>query len=197
MMEGTVEVMRVVRIPPLGKLVVETGQARYERLSDVKDAALRQRLIAAIGELVVFANGYEALVDAGVAPPVGEDEAAALSMDERREMFVSSMKRQTDELRMPDPETMKALEEAAADSDDGKSPVDPSLTTIVNQINAILERQSRGDPDLQSRTIEIQTTGDGDLRIEVDGKFYRRPSEIEDEVARAAVGAALKEFNSG
>lgn len=196
-MEGTVEVMRVVRIPPLGKLVVEVGGKRYERLSDVNEPAARQRVIAAIGELVVFADGYEALVAAGVAPPAGDDETATLSMDERREKFVSSMKRQTDELRMPDPEMMKVDVSETGDGDETQSSIDPSLARIVNQINAILERQTRENPELASRTIQVKATGSGDLHIEVDGRFYKRPSEIEDELAREAVGAALKEFNSG
>jgi hypothetical protein len=196
-MESVIEVMHVIRIPPLGKLIVEVSGARYETLSDVKDPAARQRLIAAIGELVVFANGYEALVDAGVAPPAGDDELASLSMDERREMFVSSMKRQTDSLRMPEPATVDVVGAATDSSVTEESPLDPGLARIVSQINAILERKIQGDSELESRKIRVLKTGEGDLRIEVDGNYYRRPSEIEDEVARELVGAALKEFNSG
>ena len=98
---------------------------------------------------------------------------------------------------MPDPEIMNADVAATGVGDAGKSPIDPSLARIVNQINAILERQIQGNPELESRKIQVLTTGSGDLRIEVDGEFYKRPSEIEDEIAKKVVAAALKEFNSG
>ena len=196
-MESTVEVMRVIRIPPLGKLIVEANETRYERLSDVKDAAIRHRLIAAIGELVVFADGYEALVEAGVAPPAGGEESAILSMEERKELFVASMKRQTDSLRMPDTDIGIPDKAETDGSSEGTPPQDPSLAKIVSQINAILAQKIDGNPEFESRKIQVLTTSDGDLRIEVDGTYYERPSEIEDDLAREVVGAALKEFNSG
>lgn len=196
-MEGTIEVMRVVRVPPLGKLVVAVGEERYDKLSDVRDPASRQRLIAAIGELVIFADGYDALVAAGVAPPATSDESEALSMDERRERFLSRMKRQTDSLRMPDTADLNAKDSTTDTGTTSEPAHDPSLARIVSQLNAILERRIRGNPELESRTIQVLTTDDGDLRIEVDGSYYKRPSEIRDEAAREVVGEALKEFNSG
>jgi hypothetical protein len=196
-MEGTVEVMRVVRVPPLGKLVVAVGEERYDKLSDIRDAAARQRLIAAIGELVVFADGYDALVAAGVAPPAAADESEILSMEERKERFLSSMKRQTDSLRMPDTADLNANDSATGTGTTSEPARDPSLARIVSQLNTILERRIRDNPELESRTIQLLTTDDGDLRIEVDGIYYKRPSEIEDKAAREVVGAALKEFNSG
>lgn len=196
-MEGTIEVMRVVRVPPLGKLVVAVGEERYDKLSDVRDPASRQRLIAAIGELVIFADGYDALVAAGVAPPATSDESEALSMDERRERFLSRMKRQTDSLRMPDTADLNAKDSTTDTGTTSESAHDPSLARIVSQLNAILERRIRGNPELESRTIQVLTTDDGNLRIEVDGSYYKRPSEIRDEAAREVVGEALKEFNSG
>jgi hypothetical protein len=196
-MEGTVEVMRVVRVPPLGKLVVAVGEERYDKLSDIRDAAARQRLIAAIGELVVFADGYDALVAAGVAPPAAADESEILSMEERKERFLSSMKRQTDSLRMPDTADLNANDSATGTGTTSEPARDPSLARIVSQLNTILERRIRDNPELESRTIQLLTTDDGDLRIEVDGIHYKRPSEIEDKAAREVVGAALKEFNSG
>lgn len=196
-MESTVEVMRVIRIPPLGKLIVEVNETRYEKLSDVKDAASRHRLIAAIGELVVFADGYDALVEAGVAPPAAGEESAILSMEERKEMFVTSMKRQTDSLQMPDADIGIPDEAETDGSTEGTPPQDPSLAKIVSQINTILAHKIDGDPELESRKIQVLTTSDGNLRIEVDGNYYERPSEIEDDLAREVVGAALKEFNSG
>ena len=39
-MDNEIEVMRVIRVPPMGKLVVEVNGKRYEQLGDVSNAAL-------------------------------------------------------------------------------------------------------------------------------------------------------------
>ena len=69
-MQREIEIMRVLRTPPMGKLVVNYSDKRYESISDVPEANVRQLLHAAIGELITFAGGYQQLVDAGVAPPL-------------------------------------------------------------------------------------------------------------------------------
>ncbi|MGH2536433.1 MAG: hypothetical protein ACRDHL_03475, partial [Candidatus Promineifilaceae bacterium] len=68
-MEPEVEIMRVVRVPPMGQLRVAIGDTRHEQLESIADPGERQRALAAIAELVVFAGGYDKLVQAGLAPP--------------------------------------------------------------------------------------------------------------------------------
>ena len=69
-MENILEVMRIKRIPPMGKLVIEVGNQRFDRISQIQDEVIKQLVVAAIGELIVFADGYQTLADAGVAPPM-------------------------------------------------------------------------------------------------------------------------------
>ena len=68
-MRRELEVMRILRVPPLGKLVAEVNGERYQNLSEITDEKARRVLLAAIGELIDFAGSYQALVDAGVASP--------------------------------------------------------------------------------------------------------------------------------
>ena len=67
-MKKEVEVLRIVRIPPLGKLVMQVGEQRYEHFNEITDEKIKQVVLAAIGELVGLVGGYQVLTNAGVAP---------------------------------------------------------------------------------------------------------------------------------
>lgn len=69
-MHDEIEVMRVIRVPPMGKLVIEASGQRLEKLHEIQSDQVKQRVLAAIGELITFAGGYRALENAGLAPPL-------------------------------------------------------------------------------------------------------------------------------
>ena len=75
-MQNEVEIMRVLRVPPMGKLVVSFNGQRYESIAELSEENVRQLMQAAIGELITFAGGYQTLVDAGVAPSLAAPQAA-------------------------------------------------------------------------------------------------------------------------
>ena len=115
-MDNEIEVMRILRIPPIGKLGVEVNGHRFERLADIPNAAARQRLMTAIGELIVFTDGYKTLVDAGVAPPLQAEKTtttrnqdkASPEVEAQRAAFLASLERERDPLlvqanQTPDP----------------------------------------------------------------------------------------------
>lgn len=198
-MEAEIEVMNVVRIPPLGKLMVKIGRGRYQHISEVKDAEIRQRLMAAIGELVVFADGYEALVSAGVAPPVSSEVAShdrpvSPSLERRQAEFLESLQRERDRLYTTNIESTEGENLAASGGDVRTGYTGP--LSIVGQVNPILRRHIAADEKLQGRDIELQVDPAGGLRIDVDGKKYKRPDEIEDPDIRRVIRAALKEWDS-
>lgn len=76
-MRQELEVMRVFRIPPMGKLEIELNGERYQRLEEIADEAAKRRLVTAVGELVSFVGSYDRLVEFGVAPPLTPPAAAA------------------------------------------------------------------------------------------------------------------------
>ena len=96
-MREELELMRIMRVPPMGKLVILMGDKRYEKLSDIKDSRLKRRVITAIGELMGFAGGYQALVDADVAPPLtaqtpsGSIQSKAASLKEQQDRFLETL----------------------------------------------------------------------------------------------------------
>ncbi len=198
-MENEVEVMRVIRVPPMGKLVILVGNNRFQQISQVRDPAVKQRLMAAIGELVVFADGYEALEAAGVAPPVSaelpkSDEPVDQSLEARQATFLASLERERDVMYLTDAESSGSEHPVGVIESDRKGGTGP--LSIVGQINPILKKHIAENENLKGRKIELEQDPSGGLFIEVDGKYYRRPDEIDDPDVRLVLRAALKEWDS-
>ncbi|HEX6385715.1 MAG TPA: hypothetical protein VF177_13675 [Anaerolineae bacterium] len=202
-MRKEIEIMQVLRVPPLGKLVVEVNGQRYESLAEVREENVRHLLLAAIGELMIFAGGYQNLVDAGVAPPLSAPETAAeekTSLTQQQANFLASLEAERDAVKSgPSPkprfpilsDVQPKVEPARTPSAGGaKSP------GLVQQIDAILQRYVAADPELARRSIHLVQDPNGGLQIEVDGKYYRRPREIEDRKIQLVIKRALKDWES-
>lgn len=195
-MEKEIEVMRITRVPPMGKLVVWVGDQSYDKLSDVPNQALRQRLMAAIGELIVFADGYETLVDAGLAPPPSVTPAAsphqpiAKSIEERKAAFMASIEKQQLETRSQAGDQLAATVPAMPESD----PNSPVAVDLAAQINAILERKVADNPLLHGRTIQLRQDPLKGITIFVDGQYYGSPDEIDDPLVRKTIRDAAREW---
>lgn len=188
-MRKEIDLMRVLRVPPLGKVVVEVGSNRYLNLDEIPEADARRRILMAIGDLVVFAGGYQRLVDADVAPPLAvaaRTPAPALP--------------QTRDLAVPTPDPAPTAPPAAPEP---KAPVNtgsllaaatPTMTNIAAQIDEILQRHIAENPTLANRTIHLKQSAAGGLIIEVDNRAYKRPNEIEEKEVRDVIKRALKEW---
>jgi hypothetical protein len=197
-MRDEIEVMTVIRIPPLGKLVVEAGAARFQSLEEVHEEALRRRLLAAIGELVVFAGGYDRLLVEGVAPPASApagQRQAEPTLTAEQEAFLSSLEQELRATarrgpsRIPD---ARSAEEYNAQLDELIS--DRSPEDVVANINFILQRHLEREPELAGRTIRLEQPPDDALRIRVDDRSYLQPADIEDATIRRVLRQALMEW---
>lgn len=186
-----IEVMSVLRLLPLGKLVVQAGNRRYEKLDELPQGALRQRVLAAIGELVAFAGGYETLVEAGLAPALiaAENKQA---LQHRQEAFLNALAQRPDQ-KAPPPTTLARRLSPASHI----PPPDaaPPPTDIAAQINAILHRHLEAEPELAGRRVRLVGGASATLKIEVDGHFYDSPSEIPDVAVQALIKKALRDWD--
>jgi hypothetical protein len=199
-MDNEIEVMRVLRVPPRGKLVVAVGDRRFEKLSDVPAADIKGLLTAAIGELIVFADGYDTLVDAGVAPPIisppSKGVPLAHSIEQRQAEFLASLERQREAMRarttLP-PDSEAVISEAAKNV---PAAARKTALSIVEQIDAILQRHLSNEPKMAGRSIHLKQAPAGGLHIEVDGEYYQRPGEIEDRDVQLLIKMALKEWEA-
>lgn len=220
-MRNEIEIMRILRLPPLGKLVVEINEQRYETAAEITDPKLRQRILAAVGELVVLAGGYQNLVDVGVAPllknatPAPPQAAPAEADDVSPEMarqqaeFLAQLEAQRDQLvgkppkggfrlfNRPEPVTNAEPLVTFTPVGDVKPIVEPPKPqTIAEQIDAILQKHLATDPQMTSRSIRLRQNATGGLRIEVDGKHYEKPTDIPDKEVQLLIKMAVKEWNA-
>lgn len=205
-MRKELEMMRILRVPPLGKLVVEVSGQRFEKLTEINHAKVEHRLLAAIGELVTFAGGYQALVDAGVAPPLLPPKPGMPTPDEtpapdpqlaaRQARFLAELESQRDSLRgdLPAP----AITNLNVAPPPPVTPPAKPLTeqSLADQIDAILQKHLAAEPELINRTIRLRENPSGGLRIEIDGHFYDRPREIPELAIQQIIKKALKEWEA-
>lgn len=72
----------------------------------------------------------------------------------------------------------------------------PRELSIVEQIDAILQKYIAADPRLARRSIHLEHAPNGGLRITVDNNYYQRPAEIEEKEVQLVIKMALKEWES-
>ncbi|MAU01428.1 MAG: hypothetical protein CL608_30175 [Anaerolineaceae bacterium] len=197
-MQNEIEIMRVLRVPPMGKLVISFNNQRYASIDEISEANVRQLFKTAIGELITFAGGYQKLVDAGVAPPVAALQAASAAAGEvdEAEAFVNKLEREKEELKSagpkPSPSLLTNLRRRPATNEASAN----KMLSLVEQVDAILQRHLLADPELAERKIHLVQDANGGLIIDVDGKRYERPRDIENPQIQMMIKRALKEWET-
>ena len=203
-MEHEVEVFRVIRVPPMGALTVYAEGARHTDLKSIKSDTTRQRLLAAIGELVSFAGGYDALVKAGVAPSIARAEARPVGVSSEEE---------DEELKKRQEAFLNQLERSGQGRPAAESYTDSVITgesdrpalagesargsvNIVDEIDLILQRRLAANEQLAHRSIKLRQAQGERLQIVVDGKVYQHPNEIADEEVKQVLKQALQEWEA-
>jgi hypothetical protein len=198
MMRQELEVMRVLRVPPMGKLIVEVNGERYDRIDEVTNEHSKRRLLAAIGELISFAGNYDSLVEAGVAPPLTVETAVSEATGEdapltrQQARFIEQLETQRDALKAVSQGSTVNVnvadlsEEASPTRLQSRQPV-----SMAEQIDIILQELKFQDPALSSRIIRLRQNPAGGLHIEVDGELYEEPGEIEDKAVQKLIRQAV------
>ena len=193
-MRRELEVMRVLRVPPLGKLVVEVNDARFQALSEIPDEKARRVLLAAIGELIDFAGGYKNLVRAGVAPaltgmlpPLEEPP-----LEQRQAEFLARLEAERDTVGgslggiQPGPDIPAEILPESIQQE----------MSVAEQIDLILQKHISGDSEMAGRSIRLLQDQTGGISIEVDGKMYQQPGDIPDAQIQLLIKRAVKEWDA-
>lgn len=209
-MDKAVEIMRIVRIPPVGKLVVEIAGKRYFTLAEMDDPKMRQLFLAALGEMIVSAGGYQTVVDAGFAPPLaippslsqlqtGRPDAPTParppSLEEQQAAFLTSLE-QGGIPESPSADNTSSRPSFFRRRPRAKQLEEPLLPTlnIAAELNAILQRHLANDPELRKQTIKIEGGSRGGVRINVNGQYYEDVAHVPDPVVRMAIKLATREW---
>ncbi len=196
-MKNEIEVMRVFRVPPRGQLAVEINGQRYENISEIEAANWRQLTLTAVGELIHFAGGYQALVDAGVAAPAGPPSSPPggdppLTPEEQQAQFLAEQQAQLDAAKASKPKA-RATPPIAPKTETAAAA--PPLS-LLEQIDIVLQKYVLADPELANRSIHLTGSEEGGVHVNVDGKIYENPRDIEDSRIKLAIKMALKEWES-
>lgn len=202
-MKQEVEVMRVLRVPPMGKLVIEYRGKRYQHISEVAEENVKRFLLTAVAELIVFSDNYQNLVDQGVAPPIAPPVSAAPARDdsegelpegesltEQQARFLTSLEAARDATKA------ERKRSTGLPGIQGVNPMPSPALNPVQQIDRILQKHVDADPELSNRNIHLVQHPAGGLQIEVDGKRYQRPAEIEDPRIQLLIKKAVKEWEA-
>lgn len=218
-MKNEIEIMEVLRVPPLGKLVIEANEERYTTLAEVTNPKIRQRILAAIGELVDFSGGYSVLEAAGVVPqlipatpkPAAEDELTQPELKEQQAAFLARLEQEVEaEKNKPKKSgrsasmfgtttstmTAEPIVEISETGDVKLVEKTPKSLSIAEQIDLILQRHIAANPEMGNRGIRLEQNPTGGLQILVDGKYYEKPGDIEDTAVQAVIKTAVKEWNT-
>ncbi len=196
-MQNEIEIMRVLRIPPMGKLVVAYKDKRYTAIEELSEQNVRQLLHAAIGELIIFAGGYQTLVDAGVAPALAAEKPKTVSTQTTEAaQFLEKMEKEKDRIKEDKPKPMPSLLANLRPRPARNEASATKMLSLVEQVDAILQRHLLTDPELSDRTVHLVQDPSGGLIIEVDGKRFQRPREIDDPQIQIMIKRALKEWEA-
>ncbi|MCP4421842.1 MAG: hypothetical protein GY805_34955 [Chloroflexi bacterium] len=196
-MQNEIEIMRVLRVPPMGKLVVGYNNQKYASIDELSEENVRQLIKAAIGELITFAGGYQTLVDAGVAPPLTSPPKETSPTDiSEASQFLSNMEEERDREKAAKPKPTVSLLANLRPRPARNEASANKMLSLVEQVDVILQRYLLSEPELAKQKIHLVQDPNGGLIIEVDGKRYQRPREIEDPRIQMMIKRALKEWEA-
>ncbi len=197
-MEKPIEVMRIVRRPPLGKLIVENNGRQYETLSEINNPKVSQMVLAAIGELVSFAGGYHALVAAGFAPDLAhklaDGTSGSSSLEDQQAAFLAQLQQKSPTATTPTnsaaPTSLFRRRRANSGSPE------PTHLDLVSALDDLFQKQLTRMPELGSQHVRVETNLRGGTRINVNGRYYEEPGEIPNPMIRLAYKMAVREWEA-
>jgi len=184
--------------PPLPPEFLKSHKdKRYTAIEELSEQNVRQLLHAAIGELITFAGGYQTLVDAGVAPALAAEKPKTTSTQTgEAAQFLEKMEKEKDRIKEDKPKPMPSLLANLRPRPARNEASATKMLSLVEQVDAILQRHLLTDPELSDRTVHLVQDPSGGLIIEVDGKRFQRPREIDDPRIQLMIKKALKEWEA-
>jgi hypothetical protein len=192
-MEKPIEVMSVVRRPPLGQLVVENKGNQYEKLNDINNPQLAQMMLAAIGELVAFAGGYQALVDAGFAPDLAGIDENGPSLEEQQAAFLAQLQQKNPATASQNSSNSASFFRRRRSS---TAVEEPTSLDIVGALDDLFQKHLTRMPELQDQHVRVENSPRGGTRINVNGHYYDDAGEIPNPMIRLAFKMAVREWEA-
>jgi hypothetical protein len=206
------ELLRFLHDPNTGQFVVEVGDQRYTKLTEVPDRKVGQYLLELAAHFLHFTNGV-VVTEAGMKnvglPKVGvTPKPMALATRRRAQATMPTSGNPFNSPASDDAE--RALLESLqsklqAGSQRSRSGLfnlgvvaQPEATVsplnLANQINEIVQARLRYVPLSRRPEVSISSSLSGGIRIKVDNKYYNTPDEVPDLEVRQLIKDSIKEW---
>lgn len=215
-----IELLRLLRDPQSGQLMVEVGDQRYSRLADIANKKIGEHILKLAAHLLAFTNGV-ILTEAGMksmpVPKVGKtpeplERASAISrptpsgqgtqpaLSPSRPSPVPPTSPEIDRalltsLRPPTQAEPKPKRGGLFGLGGAPQPA-PTLPGInlAQEINDIVQTRLRYSSLAANNKIEITLDLGGGIRIWVNNESFSSPDDIPDQDIRALIKASIKEW---
>jgi hypothetical protein len=218
-----VELLRLLRDPRSGQLIVEIAGQRYTKLAHITEKKIGQYILELTAHLLAFTNGV-IVTDAGMksvyTPKVGKAPMPVIAPPpiSQSPVTTASTLSSTPEKRQPDmpvpppPAEVEAaflasLRSSASQPEPQQSkkrgffgrtptqsaPSSPALN-LAEEINEIVQARLRSSPLATTTRLDITSEPGGGIRIEVNGQFYASPDDIPDPAIKDLIKASIKEW---
>jgi hypothetical protein len=218
-----VELLRLLRDPQSGQLIVEIAGRRYTKLAEISDKKIGEHILKLAAHLLAFTNGMIA-TEAGVkslpAPKVGETPlplVAPKSMSQLPDPLTgmpSVSPSPSEPAPRPSPEVeaayLASLSQPAKPSTPEPQPQrrglfgrakpaaqEKPLLPVLNlaeQINTIAQTRLRMSPLAATTQLEITSDPGGGIRIDFNGHFYPSPDDIPDPEVKALIKDSIQQW---
>jgi hypothetical protein len=199
------EMMRVLRNPDTGRVMIEVEGRCYEHIREIEDAQVGRRILWAIADLIRFTGGV------ATNPQAVRSASAAVDWEEGTPAPVPGAGRAWS----PPSATSPAAMPSAGDADTSPTanlsktmraffqrgfspaPSDPAASapgSFVEQIEALLQKRLQAlDPPLPHE-VHIQSGPQQRLQIQVGREVYGSVDEVANPQVRALIQAAVAEW---
>lgn len=207
------ELLRLLRDPQSGQLIVEIAGQRYAKLADITDKKIGQYALKLTAHLLAFTNGVivtEAGMKSVYKPKLaGVPQPIAASTDAPSPQPPAQPTNQPQSLPAqsrvePLPPLPGLTLQSPVGSQPGgllgrvaQPPPPPSNLPGLNlaeEINDIVQARLRYSPLAEDNTVEITSDLSGGIRIQVNGRYYTSPDEVPDPDIKRLIQASIKEW---
>lgn len=210
-----VELLRLLRDPQTGQLIVEVGGEQYTKLADITDKKVGQFVLKLAAHFLVFTNGVivthagmknlgmpkvdavpEPVID--FVPPVQPKADSPPPLvpkppPEAEAAFLASLQAMPSEPSQPQKTGSFFSFGKSSTSSAGQPSVGLGLN-LAEEINEIVQNRLRYSPLNESNKVDIQTEPGGGIRIVVNGQIYANADDVQDTEIRDLIKASIKEW---
>lgn len=217
------ELLRLLRHPETGQLIVEVGGQRYTKLAEVTDKKVGQYILKLAAHFLAFTNGVIG-TESGVKavfnpkvdktpPPLAPVSPLPASSPPEREAppetgragsipkpppeveaaFLESLRSQPSPPVSPPRRGLLGRSTPPSPASSASSSSLPGLN-LAEEINKIAQARLMASPLASSTDLEITSDPGGGIRIKVNGVIYTSPNDVPQAEVRELIQASIKQW---